>query len=441
MLSLRQPGRARVSAGRVAEPVERTLTGEPRRPGISTPVFLALAAYLIVVMCIWGNLGLSRLLAEWHWLNDLHFFRDAARLLYGGQQAILYDPEARANRLFDIGVSHETFPYPATMALLFLPIQSLGLETGRYIFLALSLAASLGSVLVAYRWSGDWRLAVLMALAMASSFTFYETLRFSQLAPFIGLCSVLALVNLARGKHNNAGIYVGLLALKPSVALAPMLVLMLLPRWRSALVAALVGLTVGLLIPLLIVGPEGQLDYLRLVERYGDVAYHLDGKFTAGAAWMLNWHGLVGRLLGEDPPKLPVILLGLVTVMLVVRVWLRRELFSSWLAGALGTLLLVPHAVFYDWVMLYSIAPVVAYALRSRTLVMLLLLLHLSVSLDSHEIMSLNNLSNSHIFLTPLVAVALLVSLAPVSIPVTRPPARYFSSMLGWSTRQNFSRH
>ena len=415
-------------------------TGASNRSAIPAPVFLALAAYFIVVMGVWGHMGLSRLLVQWDWLNDLHYFRDAARLLYQGGQTILYDSDARAIRLFDVGAGHETFPYPASLALLFLPLQSIGLETGRYVFLALSLCASGGSIFLAYRWSKDWRFAVLVLLALASSYTYLETLRFSQLAPFAGLLSCLALLNLANKRQAGAGVFTGLLALKPSMAVAPLAMVLLLPRWRTALVATFVALCVVVLVPLLIVGVDGQVDYVRQLQRYGDEAFVLDGKFTAGAAWMLNWHGLIGRLLAEDPPMLPVFALDFVTAGLVARVWWRRELFSSWLAGALGTLLIVPHAVFYDWVMLYSIAPVVAYALRSRSVVLLLLLLHLTVSLDSYEILALNDLGKSHVFLTPFVALALLLSLAPVSIPASWLSARYASGMLDWSSRRTFSR-
>ena len=80
--------------------------------------------------------------------------------------------------------------------------------------------------------------------------------------------------------------------------------------------------------------------------------------------------------------------LDLLTVLVMLRVWLRGRYFESFLAGTLTTLLVVPHVLWYDWVVLLGVAPFAAYANRSLPLVGLLLALHAAISFDSYMIVT-----------------------------------------------------
>jgi hypothetical protein len=369
---------------------------------------------------VWGLLGLERFETAWLWLNDLHFFRDAAGLLFTDHAGILYRPEERVDTGLGFVVNQETFPYPAPLALLFVPLTWIDFDTARLVFLALSIAAAAGSAYLAYRWSHDARLGLLVALTITSSFTYYEVLRFSQLSPFIGLLSSGAMVAVASGRSYVGGLLVGLLALKPSVLIAPGAYLAASLRLRATVIAGSVALAIGLLGPLLLVGPHAVEDYKLQLDRYSDEAFKLHGEFTAGAGWMLGWNGFVGRLLAEDPPVDPVVLLDALTIVLVARIWSRRDAYSSWLAASLGTLLVIPHALWYDWVVLLSIAPFAAYVVRSGPLLLLLVGLHLAVSIDSYVILK-TSVEAGFPGVSPVLAAGVLATLA--FGPVRRPEA------------------
>jgi hypothetical protein len=390
----------RSDAGVKAPPLLRFPALPPER------LFLGVAVGLV-----FAYLGLTRLTGEWHWMSDMHFFYDSASVFAGEHRDILHDPEARVAAGLGPSAGLETFPYPATLAPLFLPFTLTGLETARLVFLALEFAIGALLVALAYRWSRDAWLAGFVALALLSSFTFYEALRFNQLAPIFAVLLCLALLNLTGGRRLHGAILLGVLALKPSLALLPIAFL----AWRRERhlfsVAVGVAVTIVFAIPLVLVGVGGLVDYVEQLWRYRAEAFVLDGRFTAGSAWMLNWHGFIGRLTGADPDRDLVTLLQILTLAVTLKVWSRGDVFCGLLAAIIATLLIMPHAVWYDWLVLLGVAPFAAYMHRSSSLLGLLLLLHFTTSLDSYIVVTMPSTA-TFVFTTPLVAMAILLHLA-----------------------------
>jgi hypothetical protein len=126
---------------------------------------------------------------------------------------------------------------------------------------------------------------------------------------------------------------------------------------------------------------------------------------------MLGWNAIVARLQEGDASHAVVIGLNLLTLAVTLKVWLRGRFFESYLAGVLATLLIVPHVLWYDWMILLGVAPFVAYYRRSLALTALLLLLHIAVSFDSYMIVT-RPVFDAYPVPTPLVAAMVLLYLA-----------------------------
>lgn len=388
---------------------------------VSRRAAVLLGAYFVVTIALFGYLGIERMFSQWTWLNDIHYFHAAAKLILTSQRDILYQNELRASLLDPRPPDNwEVFPYPATLALIFWPIGKTTLESAREIFLGISVASAFGLVLVAYFWSRDWLFALLVALAYASLFPLYEGLRFSQLTPVATLLMAVAYVTLERSGVRG-GFVAGLLALKPSIAAAPLAFLLWRRDWNAVVAATIMGLLVVFVIPLALVGVDGIREYFEQLGRYRDEALVLNGQFTAGAGWMLNWHGFIGKLLVRDVSWPAVLPFMIATVALMLRAWSRADLAHGWVASVLGTLLVVPHALWYDWALLLAVAPFAVYKSRSVPLLVMLVALHLSVSIDSYVIVT-TKAESFFVFTTTPIAAAILVYLAFFSRTLPSPP-------------------
>ena len=374
-------------------------------------LFLALAIGLT-----FAYLGIERLLNDWHWMSDLHYFYDAANLIFSDHRDILYNPQARVDAGFAEKPGHETFPYPASLAPLYLPFTLTDQESARHLFLGVEIGFMLLLVGLAYRWSRDAWFAGFLALAMLSCFTLYEALRFHQLAPILAVVLCLALLNLTGGRGRSGAFLIGLLAFKPSLALLPLAFMAWQRDRRLAAIAAVTAGTIALVAPLMLVGSAGLSNYFEQLWRYREEAFVLDGQFTAGAAWMLNWQGFLGKLTSAAPDKTLVALLDVATLAVMLKVWLRRDVYYGLLAAVIATLLVMPHAVWYDWLILLGVAPFVVYRYRSPSLIALLVLLHFATSLDSYVIVT-SAATSGFLFTTPLIGMAILVHIAFSATP------------------------
>jgi hypothetical protein len=104
----------------------------------------------------------------------------------------------------------------------------------------------------------------------------------------------------------------------------------------------------------------------------------------------------------------------------MVKIWLRGEVISSYLAGLLASLLIIPHVVWYDWAILIGVAPFALYKDRSPWLLCLMLGLHLTASRDSLFIVNGNAYMPSF-FASTLFATGILVYLGFAPQAATQP--------------------
>lgn len=380
-------------------------------PRLDNRVFLLLAVPLLALAAPCAYFGVSRMFSEWLWLSDMHYFYDAAKVVVDGNHEILYDIRARFDAGYGVDPNDQVFPYPATVAYLLAPLTLTDVASARYWFTGLCIGMLVLIAAIGWHWSRDWRFSVLVLLAAASSFTVYETLRFQQLAPILALLLTLSLLSAASTKSIAGGFLSSLLVMKPSIAVAP-LALITMRRGYAQIAGAIAGgALIFFAVPLLVVGVDGLRDYFDMLGKYRNESFLLHGKFTAGAGWMLGWQSIAGRLSESDPNAYLVVGLDVVTVLIMLKVWLRGRYFESYLAGTLTTLLVVPHVLWYDWTILIGVAPFAAYANRSLPLVALLFALHAAISFDSYMIVT-RPIFDAYPVPTPLLAGAILLYLA-----------------------------
>jgi hypothetical protein len=397
---------------------------------LSFPAFALVAVYFLIAGAIFGTMGVDRMFSYWTGLNDMHYFYVSAQVLTGGNADILYDPPARVAAGGVGGEGGQVFPFPATTALLLWPLTLTDIVTARYIYVGIGIACAAAVAIISYFWSRDPLLPLLVVMAHASLMTFYEALRFNQMAPVLSLLLCAAMLATVSSRSVRGGLLTALLVVKPSIAAIPLtLLLFRRGRWQVAAAAAFAfGFVV--LVPLLLVGLDGYEQFLSQLGEYREEAFKLDGRLTAGAGWMLNWQGLLAKATGRDPSELLVYALDVLTLGALVRVWLRGEHYSSWLAAVLATLLVIPHSVWYDWAMLLGVAPFALYLNRSPVLLGLMLALHASVSLDSHVILT-TSVFDQHLFTTPIFAAAslLFLAFAPLRKPDVPPETEAASTI------------
>ncbi|MGE0058815.1 MAG: glycosyltransferase family 87 protein [Dehalococcoidia bacterium] len=395
--------------------------------------FLVLTGLLLAIGVPGAYFGIDRWFSHWLWLNDMHYFYDAAKVVLDGHRDILYDYQARFDAGYGLDPNDQVFPYPATAAYLFSPLTLTSVANARYWFTGFCILLLVAIAVIGAIWSRDLRFGLLLMLLPASSFTVYETLRFQQLSPVLALMLSASLLTAASTRSVAGGFVTSLLALKPSIAAAPLGLIALRRGHRQIAAAILGGALIFILIPLVVVGIDGIFDYLEMLSRYRNESFTLHGKLTAGAGWMLGWQSIVGRLGQSDPNVYLVVGLDILTVLVMLKVWLRGRYFESYLAGTLTTLLVVPHVLWYDWTILIGVAPFVAYENRSLPLVGLLLALHAAISFDSYMIVT-RPIFDAYPVPTPLLAGAILLYLAFAPLSARDAPSRVENDQLMTAT-------
>ena len=233
----------------------------------------------------------------------------------------------------------ERFLSPPPLAWLTVPLTAFGAGGAFYIWLAASLLA-LGAAWWIAAPSQGWTrwLRLLGALAW---YPVQYSLSLGQPSPFV-LLGVIGCWRLAEaGKPYLAGVALGLSVLKPQLALAVPVVLLVGGRWR---IAVAWGVTAAVLaaLSLLVVGAQGLGDYRSLLaeaqhvtnNRYFTLAYVLGpGALSYVAQGAVIAAGLVGAYLNRGESLARLIALGLVTSALGASYWHLQD-FTILLGGA-----------------------------------------------------------------------------------------------------------
>lgn len=216
------------------------------------------------------------------------------------------------------------------------------------------LTASVG--LLAREWPVPPPDRRLMGATAISFFPIFITLLLGQSSLLLLLSWVGASVALRRGHDGRAGVALALAAIKPHTILVPVVVLLIMGRWRAlgALAATLGAATVALM-PLL--GLDWPLRYLQLAVSVG--GYPSDPTLVPSS--MENWRGQVVRLLG-DTPAANLLSLGVaaLSLALVGVLWRSRRAGGGtwqpdspawsrrWAVALLAQQLITPYLLLHD---------------------------------------------------------------------------------------------
>lgn len=244
------------------------------------------------------------------------------------------------------------FVHPPATVLPFVPLAGLSYTASFVAWVAVSLAVMAGGLLVLRRACPnlsptDWSVAA--GLAFAAQPLLAESILGGQIAVIAYLSLALALAAVARGHSFRAGLALSLLAYKPTLLLLFIPLLLVGRRWRVVAGLAAGGLIWGA-VSLMVAGPEGCRDWVRLMTAYGQVSTGSAANFRLFKFIDLN-SSL--RLTFGDQPWIAAFAaaLALPTLGWLASAWARRGRFDEaalWAATATWTLVLNLHVAVYD---------------------------------------------------------------------------------------------
>jgi hypothetical protein len=204
------------SAGPVAIPLR--LTG--RRFWLG-----AIALGLVGIVAIAGS-------PPWHYIDFPHFW--SAGRTVGTPD--LFDPALRERWGSAHGMYLSPWVYPPGAAWLFVPFGIWSIDVAFWLHAAALAALVAASGLLGARTFGlDWRVGLVMAFAWTPSLS---SAIYGQNVPLGLFLSLVAIEGLRRRNETLAGLGVGLLLYKPTLALPLLGLLLLRLRWRALLVVA-----------------------------------------------------------------------------------------------------------------------------------------------------------------------------------------------------------
>ena len=217
--------------------------------------------------------GVSAVYSLWLWVssylgdnfhNDFTFYYAAARLGLAHGWSHLYDLRLQQEQLDAIG-SHITvaqlarYVSPPPLAWLVTPLALLPYQVAYWLWSALLV----GALVLAWHLAapGKSRGRVIFLVAAIGWLPIVYGLQLGQPALFVagGVAACYAL--LQRGRDVEAGAVLGVLVLKPQLALLVPVVLLVSGRWR-AFASAVVVLAALTAASLVVLGPSGVTDYL-----------------------------------------------------------------------------------------------------------------------------------------------------------------------------------
>lgn len=267
--------------------------------------------------------------------TDFAMFRAAAHLAAQGRWTEVYSLGGLADMMSATfgGVS---FAYPPPFAIALRPLVGVIYPTALAIWLALGVAS-----LCLMLWVGG-RPALIGLLAML--FPAYVALRFGQFIPVAILALGLAGWSLKRNKLFLAGVFLGLLVLKPQLLVGPVILLMTSRELRRSILAGALTSSVVVVALSAVFALEA---WTAFIEGFSDVA-------APGVA--TRWDFSIINVTGQLPRPLGLLAASVVALGLI---WLAARVASVSADAAeliaLGlvlSLLISPRLVVYDWALL-----------------------------------------------------------------------------------------
>ncbi len=276
------------------------------------------------------------------WGGDYPAFQTAGRIVRGGDASRLYDPAIQ--QAYQAGMPTDgflPFLYPPFVAALYAPLAGLPYRTSYAVFTLLSLAALLAAVramapISATVRSDPWR-------ALAAALLFYPLLR-STLGGQNTAISLLLLCGAWRLFHDQrdlaAGVVLGLLSYKPQFLLPISGAIVLAGRQRAAAGIVLCG--AGLYAAgAALTGWDWPAAWWSAARAFADLDRHVNaansislGQLTELAGWPAGWMVMSAALSAW--------------VGWVAYAKGRADFFAVFAIAIAASLLIPPHAMFYD---------------------------------------------------------------------------------------------
>jgi hypothetical protein len=237
------------------------------------------------------------------------------------------------------------FVYPAAVAILFVPLSWLPYSHAFVAMLAINvLLWGFALNLLARRFGLNPEVGKLLVPCSAVSFPVILTLANGQVSFLAFLLVELVVADIRKGS-SRAGVWVGLLAFKPT--LAPVFAIWLLARrnWKALEYAAAAGFTV-LVLSFILVGTQAARSFWNMSTKIATGQYA-----SANVTGMPNIRALVG-FLGYD--EVATVLISLL-MLIVLLAQTRGTSSASCAALILATILLAGHIHFQDLTLLWII--------------------------------------------------------------------------------------
>lgn len=295
---------------------------------------------------------------------DFMVFYSAGRIVANGDGDQLYEPARQiAEQVEILGIDRglAVFPYPAFVAVPYAALGGLSLPWAYTVTTLAMFAATLGALWILRGVSPTVRAhPLLVALAVLVSQPFNMAWLGGQTVAFSFLCLTGIYAGFRRERDVFLGVWLGLLLYKPQLAIVPVLLVLMQRRWRALGTATIVGaaLAAG---GALAAGPMWPRDFLRFTS--GD--YYRDNAIVADGVRSISIPSVTRYLTGTGAPWSLGIAALLCLSVLAFYLRLVRGVRPTdatfpllFGAGVAVTLLVSPHALFYEAALL--ILPAIA---------------------------------------------------------------------------------
>jgi len=295
--------------------------------------------------------------------EDYVAFYTAGDFVLHGRGADLYDLDAIAERELEImgrevgGTGRLGFFNPPFVAIMFAPLALLPVDVAALVLLGVNLALALLAGVILQRMLGIHGLlaAPIYWVGILSLYSLYWMLGHGQLSMFVFLGFLGFLGFQRKGLWKLSGLSLGLVLIKPQMAILPVLVLLYKRRWEelrsfSAVAALLVAVSV------VVSGPAMLVEYPRFALNAGE----WESEFAWQVQRMYGLNGLIATVVDKDSLAH---LLATTFACIGVGVFAVRGFRGEWkpstpsfalaVAALVGATILVnPHVWMQDMVML-----------------------------------------------------------------------------------------
>jgi hypothetical protein len=333
-------------AGETSDTVATVDPGRGRILAIIGVALFAVSAGWVVAL--WFQLGVAVVRPESSLPvgRDFAVFYTGAALAEGGEWHSLYDVaefQREYDRVtaLDSPVGGPVFRYPPPTALVLVPLARVSLKTALVVWTALTVAGCLIALRAA-------RVGLPVAAAMMLTVPGFLTIALGQntLVTLLVVCAALVLLD--RGRLVAAGVVLGLLVLKPQLLIGVVVWLAAAPRRSRRELAGVVVGAGGIVAASLPFTLDGWREYLGALSSLSQPPNTVGRPYFSGLDFL--------RFLFGDGRLAVVAWVVLVCVVIWVLVRTVRSSVQNPAVGlavaVLGSLLLSPHLVSYDWLLL-----------------------------------------------------------------------------------------